>query len=921
MSYIELHARSAFSFLEGASVPEELVAVCHQLKMPAMALLDTDGVYGAPRFHLAAKKIGLKAAHIGAEVTCGPLHSVIRSAEDASRSEAPSESKDPYPQEVAKRVGTPHSARNDTSFRLPVLVSSRAGYQNLCRLITKMKLRAKKGEGAVRKEELEEHAHGLICLTGGAEGPLAAALQQGGIEEAREQVKQLVGIFGHANVYVELQRHFQREEESRNRAAIAIARSLNLPLLATNGVCYATAKDRELCDAFTAIRHHRTLSTAGKLLARSSERYLKTPQEMQQLFADLPEAVGNTLELSSRLEFTLNDLGYEFPRYPVPEGETIDSYLRERTWAGFQQHYGRATRDMQARACCQIEKELALIEKLHLGGYFLIVWDLIRFCHEQNILVQGRGSAANSAVCYSLGITAVDPISMELLFERFLSEERGEWPDIDLDLPSGDEREKVIQHVYRRYGERGAAMTANVVTYRNRMAAREMGKALEFDLETLNKISAAVATWEFRDENDKLDRRFRDAGLDLNHPRLRKYYELSLAAQDMPRHLGQHSGGMVICQGQLDSVVPLEPASMPGRVVVQWDKEDCADMGIVKVDLLGLGMMAVLKDSIELIRKHYREEVSLAHLPQDDPGVYSALQQADTVGLFQVESRAQMSCLPRLRPKKFYDIVVQVAIIRPGPIVGQMVNPFLQRRQGREDVTYPHPSLEPVLKRTLGVPLFQEQLLRMAMVPANFTGAEAKDIRRAMGFKRSETRMKQIEAKLRAGMTRNEIAPDAQEQIIHSITSFALYGFPESHAASFALIAYASGYLKCHYLAAFTAAMLNNQPMGFYNPATLVKDAQHHGLHFKPVDVTVSAWKCTLEDKKVRLGFNYVKGLNEEAGRAIVAARERAPFADIRDIVRRVPSLRKDSLHRLAACGALNFLPGGEHRRTAMWEA
>ena len=379
------------------------------------------------------------------------------------------------------------------------------------------------------------------------------------------------------------------------------------------------------------------------------------------------------------------------------------------------------------------------------------------------------------------------------------------------------------------------------------MAAREMGKALGFDPDTLKKISAAVATWEFRDENDALDRRFRDAGLDLNHPRLRKYFELCLAVQDLPRHLGQHSGGMVICQGQLDSVVPLEPASMPGRVVVQWDKEDCADMGIIKVDLLGLGMMAVLKDSIELIRDHYHEEVDLAHLPPDDPEVYSTLQQADTVGMFQVESRAQMSCLPRLRPKRFYDIVVQVAIIRPGPIVGQMVNPFLQRRQGREAVTYPHPSLEPVLKRTLGVPLFQEQLLRIAMIAANFTGGEAEELRRAMGFKRSQARMHEIEAKLRAGMTHNGISPKAQEQIILSITSFALYGFPESHAASFALIAYASAYLKCHYLAAFTAALLNNQPMGFYSPATIVKDAQRHGLKMLPVDVTKSEWNCTLE--------------------------------------------------------------------------
>jgi error-prone DNA polymerase len=893
--YIELHARSAFSFLEGSSLPEELMSACARLHMPAMALLDTDGVYGAPRFHMAAKKLGIKA-HIGAEVTACLPH-------DKSR--------------------------------LPLLVSSRAGYQNLCQLITKMKLRSKKGEGAVQKEELEEHAQGLVCLTGGTNGLLAAALPHGGTEKASKQVEQLVGIFGPGNVYIELQRHFHREEETRNRAAVAIARSLNLPLLATNGVCYAAAKDRELCDAFTAIRHHRTLATAGRLLARNSERHLKSPQEMQQLFADLPEAISNTLELSSRLEFTLNDLGYQFPRYPVPEGETMNSFLREHAWEGFGQRYGRATADMQTRARRQIERELLLIEKLKLAGYFLIVWDLVRFCREQNILAQGRGSAANSAVCYSLGITAVDPVSMELLFERFLSEERGEWPDIDLDLPSGDEREKVIQYVYRRYGDRGAAMTANVITYRNRMAAREMGKALGFDPGTLAKISAAVATWEFRDENDALDRRFRDAGLDLKHPRLRKYYELCLAVQDMPRHLGQHSGGMVICQGQLDSVVPLEPASMPGRVVVQWDKEDCADMGIIKVDLLGLGMMAVLKDSIELISKHYREEVDLAHLPQDDPAVYSALQQADTIGLFQVESRAQMSCLPRLRPKRFYDIVVQVAIIRPGPIVGQMVNPFLLRRQGREEVTYPHPSLEPVLKRTLGVPLFQEQLLRLAMIAANFTGGEAEDLRRAMGFKRSQARMKEIEVRLRAGMTQNGIPPEAQEKIILSISSFALYGFPESHAASFALIAYASAFLKCHYLAAFTAALLNNQPMGFYSPATIVKDAQRHGLKMLPVDVTCSEWMCTLEESTqypvpsktivqdsrpaggtpaLRLGLRYVRGLREEGGQALVRERMLAPFASIHDLTRRVPELRKDELTTLAEIGALNAVSSTQYQ-------
>jgi len=950
--YIELHFRSAFSFLEGSSLPESLIARCARLNMPAMALLDRDGVYGAPRFYMAAKKAGIRA-HIGAEVTCNILDLRLQIA-DLRKSH-----------ELCNLQST-------ICNRLPLLVSSRAGYQNLCRLITRMKLRAKKDEGAVLEKELEEYPEGLICLTGGDEGPLAHALRNGGIEAARRTVEHLIHIFGRKNVYVELQRHFHREQEMRNRAAIEIARSLRLPLLATNGVRYATRDDRQLADVFTALRNHCTLSTAGRLLARNSECHLKSPEEMKSLFADLPEAIVNTVELSSRLEFTLEDLGYEFPKYPVPDGESMMSFLRERAREGFQSRYGRASTDLKDRARRQIERELTLIEKLKLPGYFLIVWDLICFCREQNILVQGRGSAANSAVCYSLGITAVDPVGMELLFERFLSEERGEWPDIDLDLPSGDDRETVIQYLYRRYGERGAAMTANVITYRSRMASREIGKVLGFDPETLGKVSVAVAQWEYRDAHDAFDRRFRDAGLDMRHPRIRKYFELCQAIQDLPRHLGQHSGGMVICQGQLDSVVPLEPASMPGRVVVQWDKEDCADLGIIKVDLLGLGMMAAIKDSLALIRNHYNEEVDLAHLPADDPEVYSTLQKADTIGMFQIESRAQMSCLPRLRPKRFYDLVVEVAIIRPGPIVGQMVNPYLERRQGRQEVTYAHPSLEPVLKRTLGVPLFQEQLLRMAMVVAGFTGGEAEELRRAMGFKRSERRMHEIEAKLRAGMEKNGISREAQEQIVLSITSFALYGFPESHAASFALLAYASAYLKCHYLAAFTAALLNNQPMGFYSPATLVKDAQRHGLKVLPVDVMKSEWECTLEEPVVgrrslvvgqdhtlsanyspdcsefssegaadcspgrkpwvqadddqalkgrkkryialRLGLRYVRGLREEAGRAIAGKRNLAPFTSIHDFVRRVPELGKDELNTLAEIGALNSVKSSPQR-------
>ncbi|HVA17184.1 MAG TPA: error-prone DNA polymerase [Candidatus Dormibacteraeota bacterium] len=891
MTYIELHARSAFSFLEGASLPEELAGVGAEREMSGMALLDRDGVYGAARFHLAAKKIGLRA-HIGAEVT------------------------------------------SSAGWRYPLLVESRAGYQNLCRLITSMKMAARKGEGCVATEEVAQKAAGLICLTGGDEGPLAHALAHGGIARGIECIVQLGEIFGRQNVYVELQRHFRREEESRNQAAVEIARKLGLPLLATNGVSHARPRTREVLDVFTCVRHHRTLATAGRLLARNSERHLKSPAEMPKLFADLPEAIASTQVLSSRLQFTLNDLGYKFPQYPVPNGESQMSFLRQRTNEGMVHRYGAD--DERARK--QINRELALIEKLALAGYFLIVWDIVRFCREQNILVQGRGSAANSAVCYSLGITAVDPVGMDLLFERFLSEERGEWPDIDLDLPSGDQRERAIQYVYERHGKLGAAMTANVITYRGRSAAREIGKALSFDPETLGRLAGLVGAWEYKDDNDTLARQFRDAGLDPCHPRIRKFLELCLAVQDLPRHLGQHSGGMVVCQGQLDSVVPLEPATMPGRVVVQWDKEDCADMGIVKVDLLGLGMMAVLEDSLKIIREDYGKELDLGRLPANDPAVYGALQKADTVGMFQIESRAQMSCLPRLRPKCFYDIVVQVAIIRPGPIVGKMVHPYLKRRQGREPIECLHPSLEPVLARTLGVPLFQEQLLRMAMIAAGFTGGEAEELRRAFGFKRSEARMKDIEIKLRRGMDKNGIAPEIQDKIVQSITSFALYGFPESHAASFALLAYASAYLKCRYVGAFTAALLNNQPMGFYHPATIVKDAQRHGLKIRPIDVTCSDWLCTLEkfqrngvqDLALRMGLRFVKGLRAEIASEIVRERTACPFTSIENVKLRVPAIHKSELAALAEIGALNFIGDergvyGErrqttHRRDALWQ-
>ena len=903
MSYAEFHARSAFSFLEGASLPETLAETCAERALPAMALLDRDGVYGAPRFHLHAKKCGVKA-HIGSEIS---LQLSAFTAEE---------------------------------FRLPLVARTRAGYQNLCRMITRAKLRhgTKEEHVALHTEaDLEEFASGLVCLTGDEHGPLATALrggmQNGGSNAAlaagRSCLDRLLGIFGRDNIYVELQRHFTRGEELRNQAAITLAREFRLPLLATNGVRYADPSDRHLLDAFTCIRHKRQLETAGRLLAQNSERHVRTPAEMSRIFADLPEAITNTLRLSEQIEFTLEDLGYEFPRYPVPDGHSMMSYLRERTMQGARDRY----RPLHDRARRQLERELHLIERLDLAGYFLIVWDIINYCAQQGILVQGRGSAANSAVCYALGITAVDPVGMDLLFERFLSEERGEWPDIDLDLPSGDERERVIQYVYQRYGTRGAAMTANVITYRGRSAAREMGKVLGFDEDAINRLSGLVGSWEWQDPNDTLDKQFTQAGFDLRHPRIAQFMKLCLAVRDLPRHLGQHSGGMVICQGRLDSVVPLEPASMPGRVVVQWDKDDCADLGIIKVDLLGLGMMAVLKDTITLIRDHYDEEVDLAHLPPDDPVTYETIRKADTVGMFQIESRAQMASLPRNAPTRFYDLVVQVALIRPGPIVGQMTNPYMQRRMGRQAVTYPHPALEPVLERTLGIPLFQEQLLRMAMICANFTGGEAEELRRALGSRRSQKRMHAIEEKLRAGMTTNGIDVPTQESIIQFITSFALYGFPESHAASFALIAYASAYLKVHYLGAFTAALINNYPMGFYHPATIIKDAQRHGLKARCVDINVSEWNCTLESRELRLGFRMVRGMRQDVAEAIVRARNAASFISIDDLVRRVPVLRKNELTMLAQIGALNALAGSEvlvsgeklqvkgHRRDALWQA
>ena len=900
--YVELHARSAFSFLESASLPEAMTQQAANLELPGLAILDRDGLYGSPRLYTTARKLGLRS-HIGAEVSV-----------------------DGFGQLRLPPSWQPHRIPS-RPVRLSMLCESQAGYQNLSLLISSYKLAQRsKGDGVAPFRSVQQHAEGLVCLTGGDEGPLAAALDRGGLDEGRKALTSLVETFGKRNVYLELQRHGICEQEARNQAVMALAQEFELPLLATNGVSMATEFEREVLDVLTTIRHSCSLDEAGLLLQQNGKRHMRSAKEMCALFRDVPAAVANTVALSDRLTFKMKDMGYEFPRYPIPDGETMDSFLRKRTLEGVSRRYGvKASAKLRSRAHQQVDKELTLIAKLGLAGYFLIVWDIVEFCRKNGFLVQGRGSAANSAVCYSLGITAVDPVGMELLFERFLSEVRGEWPDIDLDLPSGDDRERAIQYVYERYGQLGAAMCANVITYRGRSAAREVGKSLGFDADMQTRLTRLVGSWEWKGPADTMEQQFRQAGFDLNHPRIAKYLELSLRMLDLPRHLGQHSGGMIIAQGQLASVVPIEPASMPGRNVVQWDKEDCADMGLIKVDLLGLGMMAVLKECTELIPRYYGKQIDIAQIPHDDPKVYKMLQAADTVGLFQVESRAQMASLPRNNPDKFYDLVVQVAIIRPGPIVGQMMNPYMERRQGRQEIAYPHPLLEPVLRRTLGVPLFQEQLLRIAMVIANFTGGEAEELRRALGSRRSADKMRALEVKLRAGMDANGVGLKAQEEIILAISSFALYGFPESHAASFALIAYASAWLKFHYLAVFTAAILNNQPMGFYSAAVLVKDAQRHGLRVKPVDILFSDWNCTLEREpddccSLRLGLRYVRGMRQAVAREIDRVRALRRFTSIVELARRVPSLSQTDVTILAETGALNSLGENMHRRDALWQ-
>ncbi|HMO80160.1 MAG TPA: error-prone DNA polymerase [Pyrinomonadaceae bacterium] len=865
-----MHTRSAFSFLSSGSQPQDMAARAADLGIPAVALLDRDTVAGAVRFHFEARRRGIKPI-VGAEITM----------EDGSL--------------------------------LPLVPLHLAGYQHLSRLISTIKLRSRKGEHFATRKDIENHSVGLLCFTGGADGFMHNSIRSG---RGLADLAWLKYVFGDG-LYVELQRHHLRHEEHINQVLLGYAHKLKLPYFASNGPYYADRGDRELFDVFTCIKNHCTINDAGKLLSENSERHVKSEPQMARLFEDLPEAVAATAEIASRINFSMDELSYSFPDYPVPPGETMDSVLRQKAQQRAIERYQNSKKATRFQISSRLDKELKIIEMKKLAGYFLVVGDISDFCKDKGILSQGRGSAANSVVCYSLGITAVDPIEHQLLFERFLSEKYDRYPDIDIDLPSGDDREQVIQHVYEKYGRRGSGMTANVISYRGRSALREVGKVFGFGPDVLGRLSKINSHYETF-TGAELDEKLREEGFEPSQSLcLHKFAEMYQRILDYPRHLGQHSGGMVVSMNRLDAIVPIEPASMEGRTIIQWDKDDCEQLKIVKVDLLGLGMMAVLRDSIELIREHHGVDLDLYRVPSDDPKVYEALQKGDTVGMFQVESRAQIAFLPKSRPQNFYDIVVQVAIIRPGPVVGNMLHSYIKRRQGLEEVTYPHPSLKPILERTMGVPLFQEQLLKMSMEIADFSGSEAEELRRAMGFKRPDKRMEFVGQKLREGMTRNNIPPDVQEQVVDYVKAFANYGFPESHAFSFALLAYASAYFILHYRACFMAAMFNNYPLGFYSAATLVKDAQRHGLHFRPLDINRSQYEFTVEEDDVRLGLKYVRGLREEIGRRIVAERD-VPYQNIDDLVRRVPDINKKEIRALSLAGVLNF-DGTIHRREALW--
>lgn len=865
-AYAPLWCKSNYSFLEGGSHPEELIEEAHRLGIQFLALTDRNGVYGIVRAWKRARELGLQLI-VGSEITLFDGSSIV------------------------------------------LLATTQRGYANLCGLITRGRLRSPKGMSEVSWEEVCEFSEDLIALWGGEGGLLLHPTDPGAIALSLKEA------FGD-RLYALLTRHRAAADVQRERLMRGRAKTYGLPTVAGMEVLYHLPSRRELQDVLTCIRHGMLLSEAGRRIRPNAEHALRTPHGFQSLYADDPEAVRRTLEIAERCDFSLAQLRYRYPDERLPDGTSAHHRLRDLTMTGARVRYpGGVPAEVQA----QVDRELALIHDLEYEGYFLTMKEIVDYCRRSDILCQGRGSAANSAVCYCLGVTAVDPVRMGLLFERFLSRERAEPPDIDLDIEH-NRREEVIQHVYTKYGREHAAMVANVIRYRARSAIRDVGKVLglrEADIERMAKLSSH--------HEMMMPTALGKAGLDPDSPLYAKFLELVNEIEDFPRHLSIHPGGFLLGHEPVATLVPVENATMPGRTIIQWDKDDVEELGLFKVDLLGLGALNVVHRCLDLIDQHQGESLTLATIPPDDEPTFEMIRAGDTVGVFQIESRAQMSMLPRLKPRNYYDLVIEVSIVRPGPITGGMVHPYLRRKNGEEEVTYPHPSLEPVLKKTLGIPLFQEQVMQLAIVAADYTPGEADQLRRDMAAWRKSGRIERHRERLVARMVAKGIEPEFAMRVFEQIRGFGEYGFPESHAASFALIAYATAYLRRHYAAAYLCAMLNAQPMGFYSPATLVEDGKRHGVVVLPVDVRASAWDCTLEPRvdsakclAVRMGLRYVKGLHESEAQRLLTAGSDAPFDNFDDFTQRA-GLNRGNLVRLAQAGALAGFE--EMRREALWGA
>ena len=873
MPYAELHCISNFTFLRGASHPEELVLRAQELGYAALAITDECSLAGVVRAHVEAKQSKLPLI-IGSEF------------------------------------------RLDDGLRFVLLATDRASYGNLSALITRGRRNAVKGSYRLTRADLADGVTGCLALWLPGRSP--------DVDEARWLSVRFPGA-----LWIAAERLLDADDAVRCRKLIAIADLTGLPLVAAGDVHMHERERRALQDTLTAIRLKTSVAQAGYALHPNGERHLRPLETLQRLY---PAAwLAETLVIATRCRFSLEELRYEYPEEIVPSGETPTSYLRRLTEEGFARRFPVATTSEAARAKVRklIEHELKLIAEARYEAFFLTVYDIVEFARRQKILCQGRGSAANSAVCYCLGITAVDPSRMEMLFERFISRERNEPPDIDVDFEH-QRREDVIQYLYQKYTRERAALTATVICYRPRSALRDVGKALGLDLSQVDRLAKSMAWW---DGSRALSKRVQEAGFDAENPVMQRLFSLVSELLGFPRHLSQHTGGFVISRGPLSQLVPVENATMPERTVIEWDKDDLDALGLLKVDVLALGMLSAIRRALDLLSVRYGRRFALTDVPAEDPGVYEMIGHGDTVGVFQIESRAQMAMLPRMKPKNYYDLVIEVAIVRPGPIQGGMVHPYLRRRQKLEPVSYPSEAVRGVLERTLGVPIFQEQVMQLAVVAADFTPGESDRLRRSMAAWKRKGGLEPFEQRLIEGMRKNGYDEQFARQIFQQILGFGEYGFPESHSASFALLVYVSSWLKRYEPAAFTCALLNSQPMGFYSPSQLTQDLRRHEVPILPADATVSEWECTLEDVELlprpaqrgegegqpalRLGLCLVKGLSQAGGERLVAARRAQAFADVGDLARRA-NLNAHDMQALAAAGALAGLSG--HRRHALWD-